>query len=40
LAGEYPSVDTIETENHLESKNAEEKKKFHRMAKLDEFLEM
>jgi len=40
LAGTYPDLDTMNTENDSETKKEAEEKKLHRMAKVQDFLEM
>ena len=40
LAGPDPELDTMNTENDMEMKKEEEERKLHRMAKVDDFLEM
>jgi len=40
LAGADPELDTTNTENHLEMKKEAQERKLHRMAKVQDFLEM
>jgi len=40
LAGDYTALDTMDTENHLELKKEVEERKFHRIAKVHDFLEL